>query len=455
MEPLHRQSGAVAQHGSVRRPRPRAPGHHDVARAEVLGGRHQVGELDLDDRLLEQRDGRQPVVRRPQPLRPPAPVLRGAAAGLAPSAAAAATALALPGATPEEEGEEQRRGGSEHPRGDDDAEARAAQRAAASRGHGAAAQALVTGEGVLPERGELGRDLAVEPVVGEVERLEAVEAAEGVGDLAGEGVAGELERVEEAAVGELAGELAGELVPGEVEVDDERDPVAERGRDNPHQRVVGEVERGGGAAELQRGGDPALEAEPGEREADDARLLRVPARHPRQQAQGSRRGVAEAPRREAPVRVPELGLHLLEAPHVVLPGRRRLRRRRRGCEEDREEEEEGRRRGRHGGGGGGEWFDQVGRPDCGGVERMMGGGAGFGGVGLGCAALRRGGGGVGFWWKKKREMRMRLGRSDRATVVVTTVPVVVSDSARGVVRFFWPGSFPLGRFSGSTTRVLL
>lgn len=55
---------------------------------------------------------------------------------------------------------------------------------------------------------------------------------------------------------------------------------------------------------------------------------------------------------------------------------------------------------------------------------------------------------------------MRLGRSDRATVVVvvvvvTTVPVVVSDSARGVVRFFWPGSFPLGRFSGSTTRVLL
>lgn len=50
----------------------------------------------------------------------------------------------------------------------------------------------------------------------------------------------------------------------------------------------------------------------------------------------------------------------------------------------------------------GEWFDQVGRPDCGGVERMMGGWCGFwwGWVGLRRAATGRG---RGWFLVEKKE----------------------------------------------------
>jgi hypothetical protein len=112
-----------------------------VASAEVMGGGHQVSELDLHDGLLEQRDRDQAVVRRPQPLGPPAPVFPTARlAGAAPVATAAS--FALPGALPEEVGEEQRGGGAEDSRGYDDAKAGAPQPAAAARGYGAAAEGV-------------------------------------------------------------------------------------------------------------------------------------------------------------------------------------------------------------------------------------------------------------------------------------------------------------------------
>lgn len=71
-----------------------------------------------------------------------------------------------------------------------------------------------------PERRrELGRDAPLDPVVVEVELLEARRAGDGAGrELAGEVVPVEVELLEPAHGGEhVAGDRAGERVPGQVQ----------------------------------------------------------------------------------------------------------------------------------------------------------------------------------------------------------------------------------------------